>query len=486
MNELVMLVQVPLDWGKPVLKQKRAVVISLSLSSLAHYLKKKGIKSSIIDCDSMDIAPDKFEKILVESRPDIVGFTSTTFGRFSTIDAIKKTKLLLPDAMTIVGGWHFPNIAEETLREVPEIDVVVRGEGEISLYELVLAKRSGGDLRDVLGITYRQGDSIVSNPDRPLHDNLDDFAILERIEPEGVNFIEKTKWGTHAFPIMTGRRCPNRCTFCSLTTGKHRSKSIETVMKEIMIKHEMLGIKSISFHDPALTIKKDFVKELCTALKKTGIGFKWHCMARVTTDFELLKEMKSAGCESVEFGLESGSPKVLKAIRKGIALPRVEAFAKVCYELGLKTQVFNMISLPEELPEDAQMTLDVLARIEKYVSTFTFATTMVFPGTQLEIEARQKKILPEGFTWFDRAFNNGHPDLALSHMPLYFECLTPEYVRTVWIPEFKRLLVKSKISIPKLIVQRLRPTLFDWESEGVINKLKRIKTALQYIKYKLS
>lgn len=489
MNKLVILIQVPEDWAdwhKNVWIKREKIVLPLSLLLLANYLKRKGMDVQIIDCDSMRMDWKAVEGILAEKKPDIIGFTSSTSSRFNTIDAIKKAKGLLPDTTVVVGGWHFSYVAEDTLRNLPEVDVVVRGEGELSLYEIVRAKRSKASFKDILGITYRDGEQIITNPDRPLYDNLDEFVITENIEPAGANLLEKTKWDDWAFPMMIGRRCPNNCTFCCQAIGRYRTKRVPVIMKEIIRKYEMTGVKRIFFYDPAFTTSPDVVTELCREIKKTGIGLKWHSFVRVETDFELLKIMKDAGCETVEFGLESGSPKVLRAIRKGIDLARVESFARRCYELGLKSLVFTMVSLPEERPEDAQMTLDFLRRIEKYVTKFARAVTIIFPGTQLEVEARNKKILPAGFSWFDRNFNNGNPDFAPANLPLYFEYLTPDYIRNVSNPEYARLLIKKKTSIPGLIWKRSKATFFDWRTESFAEKSLRMKRAIKYIKYKLS
>jgi radical SAM superfamily enzyme YgiQ (UPF0313 family) len=156
--------------------------------------------------------------------------------------------------------------------------------------------------------------------------------------------------------------------------------------------------------DPTFTLRPKFAYELCEALRKHCPGIKWYCETRADCSLALLNEMAKAGCISVDFGLESGSPKVLKAIRKDLDVSAIVEVTKQCKKLGMRVLVFIMYSLPEETYDDFLKTMDVLRKIKPYIYTISVNHTLILPGTQLERQAKSMNLLPEGFSWYDANF----------------------------------------------------------------------------------
>jgi len=364
------LIQVPTNWDD-IKKRHVETLYPFSLLYLASYLKKNNIRSQVIDCLAAKFDLQYLGKHLKRLNPDIIGFTSTTVNRFNTLNSVRYVKKILPNAKIILGGRHFSYVPEETLRKVPEVDFVVSGEGEITLLELVKCIRSNGQFDKIKGITFRNEGNIVRNQPRPVHGKIDDFDLLPEEDMDIIGkynfFIPMRHFRYNSIPILVGRGCPNKCIFCVQRTDTYRIRSIDSVMREIDRKYNQTGNKFISFIDPALTIRRKFVYELCQALDDYPVDFKWYCEGRADTPVETIKRMSRSGCIALDFGLESGSPKVLKAIQKGIKLDQVQSFAKLCHSLNIKNLVFTMVSMPEETEKDAQMTLDFLKIISPYV-----------------------------------------------------------------------------------------------------------------------
>ena len=481
------LIQVPTNWDD-IKKRHVETLYPFSLLYLASHLKKNNIRSQVIDCLAAKFDLQDLGKRLKKLNPDIIGFTSTTVNRFNTLNSVRYIKKILPNAKIILGGRHFSYVREETLHKVPEVDFVVSGEGEITLLELVKCIRSNGRFDKIKGITFRNEGNIIRNQPRQVHGKIDDFDLLPEGDMDIIGkynfFIPMRHFRYNSIPILVGRGCPNKCTFCVQRTDTYRVRGIDSVMREIDRKYNQTGNKFINFIDPALTIRRKFVYELCQALDDYPVNFKWYCEGRADTPVETIKRMSRSGCIALDFGLESGSLKVLKAIQKGIKLDQAQSFAKLCHSLNIKNLVFTMVSMPEETEKDAQMTLDFLKIISPYVHTYVNAVMQIFVGTKLEIQAREKGILPKSFSWFDEGFMQPIKEFGPSTIPIYYEHLTPDYIMA-WQKEFQRIRDKYASDYRYEVKTKIGLTLFDWRHENLKDKMIRIKRAAEMARNKL-
>jgi len=412
-----------------------------SIIYLQNYLAKNGIESKLYDLfDTNSIELIEYCKDLVSP---IIGVTSQTYSRNEAINIIRKIRGINPTSITVVGGKHFSFCAQETLEHIKEIDVVVRGEGEITFYELVKALKKGEKFSSIDGITFRRQGEIFSNKERKQETDIDKFALdYEKIPelgfPKGVLLRNYEKEQIHSFPVLLGRGCSQRCVFCAFRMMKYRARSLESVLDEIIYLKEKYNQDYFTFTDPSFCERKAFVREFCERLIRENLGIKWYCEARVDTPTELLELMAKAGCISLDFALESGSDKVLKAIRKNISVDQVFDFAKNCKRLGIRTLVFLMVSLPEETEDDARQTLKAARELSKYCTNVTLNATVICPGTDLEIIAKEKGILTPDFSWYDEKFYHRHTDLGPENIPLYIENLSVEFIRD-FIKKFNKI-----------------------------------------------
>jgi len=150
-----------------------------TLEFIRFYLMDSGYNAEIIDCAHYNDDSEVISKLKEDEKP-IVGITAYTRDRFNAYNLIKDIRQAIPDSLIVVGGRHFTSLVEETLKNLPEVDILVRGEGEITFKEICDAVYSNSTYNDILGISYRNGDGINHNPDRPLELDLDKFRSFDK------------------------------------------------------------------------------------------------------------------------------------------------------------------------------------------------------------------------------------------------------------------------------------------------------------------
>ena len=188
--------------------------------------------------------------------------------------------------------------------------------------------------------------------------------------------------------VITGRGCPNQCTFCdqSIFGRKLRQRSTEHVAAEITLLVRKFGIREIFFADDTFTLNSHRIPALFSLLDEENIRFSWACMCRVNTvDEEMLRYMKSKGCWKVFFGIESGPPEILKRIKKNIQLEQVEKIVTLCSKIGIKSTGFFMIGHPGESPETIEETIRFALSLP--LGDVSVALNTPFPGSPQHPEA---------------------------------------------------------------------------------------------------
>jgi len=410
-----------------------------SLEYIKFYLMDHGYDAEIIDCSHYGPGLEGVIAKLNEGEKPVIGITAYTKERFAAYDLIRKIRNDIPDSLIVVGGRHFTYLADEALKNLPEIDIVVRGEGEIAFKEICDSVYSKISINKISGISFRKEGEIIHNPERPLEHNLDLFRSFDKDhlpDPKKYSLVgelykvggAKREGVLRGFVVFTTRGCPSRCVFCSLTVAKVRYRNIDNVLNEIEEKIEITGVRCVIFKDPSLTAVKKHVKELCEKIIERNLNIRWVCYSRVDIDLELLKLMKKAGLFAVEIALESGSPRVLKAIKKRIDIDQFERFCIEAYNLGIRVFVFCMVSLPDEKLEDVDMTISLIDKLSKYIYTAPgLQATRILPDAALYNIAKERKVLPADFDWFKPYRSGTDPRISnpdYSTVPLYLEHLS--------------------------------------------------------------
>jgi anaerobic magnesium-protoporphyrin IX monomethyl ester cyclase len=366
----------------------------LGILYIAAILERHGYVVTVIDPD-FDASADSVAKTVVRTKPDFVGFGATTPQITQAIETAKIIKRLVPKIPILFGGVHPTILSKKTLKEKC-VDYVIIGEGEITTLELCNALAAQASIKDVRGIGYKKGTKMILNKPRELVQNLDSLPFPARhLLPSRFYFAPpriRGVWTKATATVMASRGCPYRCIYCSshLMFGrKVRFRSVENVIQEIEELRQQFKIDSVWFADDTFTANPQWVMDFCRALKRLGwMDFKWACQARVNTvSYELLKEMREAGCRQLDFGVESGSPRVLSILKKDITPGKVVEAFDTAKKAGLLRFASFMIGIPGETEEDLKLTETLAIKIKPDYADFLF--TVPYPGTELYCLAEQ-------------------------------------------------------------------------------------------------
>ena len=402
----------------------------LGIAWLAAVLRQNGYEEVSI----IDSVVEKFDncqviEALKEKMPDVIGLSFGTLNRFYAFSLAEEIRRNFPEAVIVAGGPHPTLAAEDILKNIRSIDMIVRGEGEFAFLELVKALDAKTDLSAVLGLTYRNASGgIISNPPQEMIKDLDSLPFPARdLLPMGkykqkIPLTQKT-----CTSMITSRGCPHNCIYCS--TARQwghliRFRSAKNVVDETELLKKEYGLDGVGFFDDCFTVDKNRVIAICKEIIDRKLEVGWWCEARANTlDPEVLSWMKRAGCEHIAMAIESGSNEVLKRIRKMITVEQGIAAAKMIHEAGIKQKVFFMHGLPGETYQDIKKTV-FLSRylLDKVgVEEATQSVTIVYPHTEIEQLAKDLGTLPTDFSW-SQPFSEPRsypPLLACQSMPIF-------------------------------------------------------------------
>lgn len=312
---------------------------------------------------------DKIIKAAMDA--DIVGFSCTSPAYSHCLSIAKKIKRLNSSAYTVFGGWHsstVPKIIEEFA-----IDCVVVGEGDLVFSEIIDGRRE----KIIYADPVKNIDSLP-HPDRELIKNHREIDLAQKM----------TSLRIASFQSVRG--CPRNCVFCSehAVSGKLnknnplRVRSANNLIGEINYVVAKYGLNYFKFVDPTWNISEKKVIEFCEEKMKTGNKTPWECNLHASLATKtMLKVMKDAGCCQINIGCESGSPKILKDMKKGLTIEKVKQVFEWGREVGLKRRAFFILGMPNETEEDIRMTENLIDEIRPDV--FGMTILCPYPGSSL-------------------------------------------------------------------------------------------------------
>jgi radical SAM superfamily enzyme YgiQ (UPF0313 family) len=360
-------------------------------SDLSVYLKSLN--------DDNHVAWKELKLKIREFAADIVGITVITpsiASAFKVASIVKKTN---KDIAVVMGGPHITLKFDEVMKICPDVDFLVRGEGEIAFSELVAALKhnlKGGRFKDIDGLSYRHNGEILHNPKVGFIENLDSIPFPAR----DLLIFEDSYDPENMGALMASRGCPYDCAYCatSIWGRVFRCRSVDNIINEIDLIINRYGTTHFSFKDDAFTVKKDNVIEFCNRLKKEKIKITWDCNTRVDLLNEnLLIEMKTSGCTKIKIGIESGSERILRVINKKITLDQFREAAKLFRKLGIYWTGYFMIGIPTETKEDMYKTLKFIKEVKPDFASLSvyepFPGTSLFElGLKMDLVQRERKI----------------------------------------------------------------------------------------------
>lgn len=367
---------------------------------------RKNHDVKILDGIKEKLTLEKFEDFLREEKPDIVGIQIFTFQIIVVKDYIETTKKVLPNTKIILGGPHPSCSPHNIFNLFPKVDWVFKGEAEIGLAKLLdlIAenKTEYENLLQVPGLVWRNGERIKINPSIFVED-LDKFGMPSwdlmppdtyPLAPHGGFFKNYP-----IAPIIITRGCPFACTYCAgyLVSGKKiRHRSIDGVIEEIKVLYNKYGIREIHIEDDNFTFYHDLVYEFCKKLKENHLDVTWTCPNGVRLDSltkELLMAMKESGLYSISVGVESGSDRVLKDMKKNLTKGKIREKIKLIKDCGLEVSGFFIIGYPTETKKDIMETINFAKSLD--LKRAGFSLFKPFPSTEATRQLIEKGELKE-------------------------------------------------------------------------------------------
>ena len=396
MNEKnrILLVQAPVPGPQNRIVAKSSAIPPLGLGYLASVLLVNGFDIRLIDMDMEDVGVDKFQEILNSFQPDVLGISTTTLTLKNGVRVAKVARQLLPNCIICMGGPHVSVRPQDALR-YPFIDVVVCGEGEVTFRELCQAIAEGSPLPQLIpGTVWKRPDgSILKAPPRSRLENLDilPFPARHLMPLQNYNIP-----GT----VITSRGCPFACGFCAGPTvlgRKYTVRSAENVVEEVQMCVDLFHLTSFYFVDDTMTHSTARLHRICEKLKKIKIPpsldreLKWTCESRAdVVSPELLVEMHSAGCTTIQFGMESGSQELLDQLGKKITTHQVEQAVIWSREAGISPVLSMVFPHPNETEATLKETFEFIRNLydagaEKIIPSLL----TLFPGTRFHRDAAE-------------------------------------------------------------------------------------------------
>ena len=383
----------PRDTSRPVMLVGFQHQGNLGLGYLAAVLRQYGYSVRVVDIEQ---PPDEILRIAKEINPVLIGF-SLIFQFFIAHHAALLYVLREHgvDCHFTMGG-HFPSLSyQETLELVPELDSVVRFEGEMTLLELADAISSGEDWRTIHGIAFRNGAQITLTPARALIEELDSLPYPER------HYLPDTVLGRSIMPLIASRGCARTCSFCSIHTfyraapGKIvRTRRPAEVVREMRSLHEERGITIFLFQDDDFplfgTVWRRWANEFVDELHRSGLPerviWKMNCRADAV-DRELFIRMRDAGLYFVYMGLESGSEQGLETLHKQITVAQNLRAVKLLKSIGLMWEYGFMLLDPSSTFASVRENLKFLRTIlSDGCLPVTFCRMLPYDGTPIKDE----------------------------------------------------------------------------------------------------
>ncbi len=388
----------------------------IELAHVAAVLEAEGHVVVIHDADAEGQGPAGALQAVRDSQPDVVFLDSSSTSLDQDLALARSVRAELGVPVAILGSQVTYTPGE--IFEDQAVDLVVRGEPEYTVRDVVRALDAGKSLQGIAGTSWQRAEGeVVHEPERERIADLDDLPMPSR------HLLTNDRYH---FPGLDGpvttvkssRGCPLDCTFCGYTLAqglRFRFRSPENVLAELEDLYVNHGLRHVVFRDPIFTTRKDRVKAICDGILERGMTeLEWQCETAVKTlDRPLLKHMAAAGCKHISLGVESGNAEIQKRHcgNKLTDMDKAEDVFRACREVGIETRAFCMIGFPEETAAMADETIALVDRFDP--DQVQFCAVTAYPGTPLhKILAGDRELSYAAMTGFQALEGNEHMTAA--------------------------------------------------------------------------
>ena len=353
----------------------------LGILSIAAYVEAAGYSVKVIDAHAERMSAKNLREKLTEYQPRVVGICVLSSMVVSAHCIAKDVKRIVPDSTVIMGGVH-AEAHPDVMLQNSAVDIVVRGDGEEPTLRIVK-----GDLWDQInGLSFRNAanNAVVNTPAQEVVMDLDQYPMpayhmvnMDRYFPSATSYRNLP-----AANIIMTRGCPGKCTFCNSAMTVLRARSPESVYLQIAELRKTYGIRQVQFFDDTFTANKRGVLELCRLLRENNVEVTFSCYVRGDCfNDDIAKALKSVGCHQVMVGIETGSEKIAKVIRKPIDKEKYRELVRLAHKYDIEVRAGFIIGNLGETWETMKESLDFA--IELDVDFFQLSIATPYPGTQL-------------------------------------------------------------------------------------------------------
>jgi radical SAM superfamily enzyme YgiQ (UPF0313 family) len=354
----------------------------LGLAYIGAVLLEHGYDVTAEDCNLTDFNPTRLQQSLRDCAADIVGISASTETYPNALAIAAIAKAVDPSTTVVIGGPHASVLHRRAAAE-RDIDIVVRGEGEYTMLAIAdFVSRGLGSLAAIEGLTSVCHNAITATPDRRSIDDPDALPVPAR------DLFPLPMYESAFSVLMSRGGCPCDCVFCvvnNIWNGQRRFRSAKNVVNEIEGLVEKYGCDEISFADDTFTLSRKHALRLCDRLLTVGGGSplcQWRCTTRVDmVDRTLLETMRRAGCGTIAYGVESGSPRILESLGKGISREQVRLAVAVSVDLGMDVLCSFMFPHPDDTEDTIREQTEFMNTLADMGATVSLALTTPFPGT---------------------------------------------------------------------------------------------------------
>jgi len=411
----------------------------LGILSLAGYLQSNSNHNiEILDAQPPNWSYPEIEEVLKKVNPDVVGITAMTFTLIDVFKTIKSVKKIHPDAKVVLGGPHVHIYPEETIN-LPQVDFLISGEGEITFKKFLDNINDIEALRNIKGLVFKDSGRVINNGISPSTENLDELGIPARNLVDVTNYTSLLGRNNVITTMFTSRGCPYRCTFCDrpfspvisgfrYRTAKHVADEIEQCID--------LGINEAFIYDDTFTVRKDRVFELCDEIKTRNLKFRWDVRAHVNTmNLDMLKAMKDAGCDRIHYGVESGNDRMLRVIKKNTTVEKIKKVVNWTKKIDMEVLTYFIIGQQTETIKDIEDTIKLAKDLNPNYVHFTIFCP--YPATEIYNIGLEKGTIKED-VW--RKFAEKPNDLY--ELPFWEENFTRQELRELLVKCYKEFYLR--------------------------------------------
>jgi radical SAM superfamily enzyme YgiQ (UPF0313 family) len=370
-------------------------------------LDQAGHQTRLIDCPAKKQSRESLLNEVKEFGPGMIVIYTATGSIVNDLEITGLLKQACPKAATVLTGPHVSILPEDSLRRAPGADYAIRREFDYVLRDMAAVMDRGGDPSPLAGLAYLRGGKFIENDAAPLIENLDELPFSIQVIEKHLN-IYHYHMDYLLYPwVQTyfGRGCYAQCIFClwpqTLMGRKYRKRSLDSIFAELdYIRNRAPYVKELMIDDDTFTFDLARVREFCERKLAGGYKINWCANVRPNiTDVKLLRLMKKAGCRAMVAGYESGSPEILKRMKKGITLRQMEAFAEAARKAGIQVHGDFIIGLPGETQETIEETFRAALRLKP--ATMQVSIALPLPGTEFYGWLKENKYLKtEDFSQF--------------------------------------------------------------------------------------